>query len=373
MKKQYDIILLKTFRKLRLNKLIYPILKRIYKHSHFNHNITVTSAIELLKDFSCNDGGTCYCNRTNNKEYDLDIIIPVYNGEDYLTECIESIIKQKTHYKIRLILINDGSTDNTAQILNQYKNHPNISIINQSNTGHSGARNAGLDCLNSKYVMFVDADDLLNESAIEQLLDTAFQENVQIVEGAYATIDIVGQELTLFNHCDGSMNPMNIYGYPWGKVYQSELFEHINFPCNYWYEDSIVRQIIAPQVKTTYGTNTLIYLYRQNPKGISHTAKNSPKCIDSLWITLRLFEDRSHYGISCTQEHYEYYLNLSRLIFQRISSMPVNIRKSVFIIYAEFLSENFNGFTSELLQNKDLELALQNTNYKLYEFCCILC
>ena len=122
-------------------------------------------------------------NRSREIRYDLTIIVPVYNSENWLKECMESIVLQKTKYSFQIIAIDDGSTDRSGQILNQYIKNPCVEVIRQENKGYSGARNAGLERVKSKYIMFVDSDDVLLPNAIECLLSKAYLEDADIVEG----------------------------------------------------------------------------------------------------------------------------------------------------------------------------------------------
>lgn len=106
----------------------------------------------------------------NNKPL-ISIIIPVYNTHEYIKRCIDSVLFQ-TYKNIELIVINDGSTDGSAEILDDIKkNNPKIIVIHQNNCGVSVARNKGLDLVSGKYVCFLDSDDWLTEDAVEFLYE----------------------------------------------------------------------------------------------------------------------------------------------------------------------------------------------------------
>ena len=92
---------------------------------------------------------------------DVSIIIPTYNVEKYIQQCLDSVISQRTNFRFHVICINDGSTDNTGLLLKKYENAENVTIIHQKNKGFSGARNVGLRKTNGKYIMFVDSDDFI--------------------------------------------------------------------------------------------------------------------------------------------------------------------------------------------------------------------
>lgn len=111
----------------------------------------------------------------------ISVIIPVYNVEKYLEECLESVITQDIR-ELEIICINDGSTDGSQEILNAYAKKDNrIVIVNQKNQGLSCARNAGIDCARGEYLFFLDSDDCLAEHALKKLYSSAQEENVEIL------------------------------------------------------------------------------------------------------------------------------------------------------------------------------------------------
>lgn len=102
----------------------------------------------------------------------LSVIVPVYNGEDTIDRCLNSLLGQ-TRKRVKIICVNDGSTDKTAQILAKYQlSNRRIEIINQKNGGRSAARNAGLRAVKTKYVMFCDADDYYDLTMCKRMVDT---------------------------------------------------------------------------------------------------------------------------------------------------------------------------------------------------------
>lgn len=99
------------------------------------------------------------------------VIIPVYNVEDTLRRCIESVLKAKKNYKIEIILINDGSTDNSLEICGEYKRKYNfIELIDQKNKGLPGARNSGLKIAKGEYISFLDSDDTITEDYFDSIV-----------------------------------------------------------------------------------------------------------------------------------------------------------------------------------------------------------
>jgi len=111
----------------------------------------------------------------------VSVIIPAYNGEEYLHECLDSVFSQ-TLRQFQVICVNDGSTDHTAQILYAYQQqHPDMIIVTQDNGGLSAARNAGLACATGEYIDFLDCDDTLQEDALECLYRRASHDSLDIL------------------------------------------------------------------------------------------------------------------------------------------------------------------------------------------------
>lgn len=110
----------------------------------------------------------------------LSVIIPVYNVENYLPKCLDSVINQ-TYKNLQIILVNDGSTDNSRFICEDYKNKDSrVQVINKSNGGLSSARNAGLDNVEGEFVAFLDSDDWIDETMYEELMNLFNNHNVEV-------------------------------------------------------------------------------------------------------------------------------------------------------------------------------------------------
>lgn len=117
-------------------------------------------------------------------EKKLSIIVPVYNKEHYIEKTVESVLKLK-NIDYELILINDGSTDKSLEIINQYKKISNIKIVNKENGGASSAKNLGMKESKGEYLLFLDADDLIDEREFEEFYKEGISKNLDIVFGNY--------------------------------------------------------------------------------------------------------------------------------------------------------------------------------------------
>ncbi|PNC06399.1 hypothetical protein CXU21_05015 [Akkermansia muciniphila] len=143
----------------------------------------------------------------------VSIIVPVYNLETCVSACLDSLLAQ-TWLPLEIILVNDGSTDGTARILNAYaERHPGIRVITQANAGVDAARYAGMDAATGEYVMFVDGDDAIFPDSVEAMVQMAVRERADIVIGDYVRhLDRFG----LFRRKDGHI--------PHSRVVEREEF-----------------------------------------------------------------------------------------------------------------------------------------------------
>ena len=177
----------------------------------------------------------------------ISIIVPVYNVEKYLERCVNSIINQ-TYKNIEIILVNDGSTDNSGNICDKFgKKDSRIKIIHKSNGGLSDARNAGLKIAKGEYIGFVDSDDYIKEDMFETLYNLNKEHNSEISIVSYyeyyndkliAVRD--SKKLEVFNKISAIKELLidtKIQSYAWNKLFKKELFENLEFPTNKNFED----------------------------------------------------------------------------------------------------------------------------------------
>ncbi|MGL4740659.1 MAG: glycosyltransferase [Sarcina sp.] len=128
----------------------------------------------------------------------LSVIVPVYNVEGYLDKCIESLIYDSND--IEILLVNDGSTDNSLSICEKYaEKYSNIKIINKKNGGLSSARNAGMEKANGKYLMFIDSDDYIVKDSMSKIINTIENKDIDVfMSGYYEVCDGVEDHLVDF-------------------------------------------------------------------------------------------------------------------------------------------------------------------------------
>ena len=175
---------------------------------------------------------------------DISIIVPIYNAEKYLNKCIDSIINQSKK-ELEIILINDGSTDNSETIIKKY-NDKRIKYFKNKNQGIGKTRNFGIEKATGKYIMFLDSDDFLELNACEKMFEKAEKDKLDIVICDYYRYFDNGkkEKVKLPNFKNSSLkdNPNIICEHlsPWAKIYKTDLLKNnnIKFVENLKYEDA---------------------------------------------------------------------------------------------------------------------------------------
>ena len=329
--------------------------------------MTEEDALALLQAFSPRPTGTALTKNTVlEPSCDLQIIIPAYNVEPYLADCLDSVLSQQTKYRFHVVLVDDGSTDATPAIADRYAGDPKLTIIHQANRGFSGARNVALETIFGKYLMFVDSDDILHPGAIEALLSEAFAHDCDVVEGgAYY---LTGTEQTLMYRYEksGSADPFTFHGQPWAKVYKARLFQNLQFPEGFWYEDSILAFLLWPVVKNPRRIPAMAYIHRRNPQGITAASRGRPKAIDTCWITQQLMAERETLGLPKDEAYFAQLIDQIRLNHYRVKALPKDIQEAAFVLTCGLLNTRFPTFP----QQTTLTKALKEKNFGTFQMCC---
>lgn len=210
---------------------------------------------------------------------EISIIVPVYNVEKYLGNCIKSILNQ-TFKDYELILVNDGSTDKSGEICDKYeKIDSRIKVIHKNNGGQSSARNAGLDIACGKYIGFIDSDDSIHPRMYEILYDLIKKHKADISCCNYKNIYSLYTEYntdieqTEVIEMDNIQAINNLYDkeigvrlvVPWNKLYSKHLFDDIRYEVGRIHEDEfIIHRILYKCRKIVYANNELYhYLQRE--------------------------------------------------------------------------------------------------------------
>ena len=327
-----------------------------------------SSAYKRLETVSPNPKSSCVAKNAIAKQVDVHFIVPAYNAEQYIKRCVDSIVVPKKNISYHLTIVNDGSTDKTQTILNEYMNVPEVEIITQSNRGFSGARNAGLKNIKGKYICFVDSDDYILWNGVEAMFLLAEASKADMVIGNHY---VVNQDDKVIRKVRNTADNYN--GYPWGKLFKAECFEAVCFPEKFWFEDSVIKQIVSEKFNLVKECSEFVYYYRENPNGITQTSRQKPKTVDSLHITLALHEDRLQMGLSNTNKYYDYILLMSYLTFVRAQTLGDDVLKDIFIVFTDFICRTFgDDYTAIEPKLQPLGIYIRNKNYGHWKKYCKL-
>lgn len=208
---------------------------------------------------------------------ELSIVVPVYNVEDYIHECIQSILSQ-TFKDFELILVNDGSTDRSGAICDEHaEKDQRIRVIHKENGGQSSARNRGIDAAKGNYIGFIDSDDWI-EPEMYEILYTRLVENDADISACNMMQYEKGETKHLYCHKtddvsydrDSAMDELylneRLTFSPCNKLYKKALFEGIRFKEGYILEDMDFSYRMMHQAGKIYYTGQALYNYRYNEK-----------------------------------------------------------------------------------------------------------
>lgn len=237
----------------------------------------------------------------------VSIIVPIYNVDQYLRRCLESLVNQ-SFKEIEILCINDGSTDGSQAIVDDYaKCYPNIvkSFV-KLNGGLSDARNYGLDCAQGEFIAFVDSDDWIELTMIEEMYKVIIEQSADIAvcdlqyiydtqRKQYVSGGDFEEESIISNP-----NIIKINNSAWNKLYKSSLFDDVRFPKGLWYEDLGCVPILLAKANKVVKINKIFYNYFQREGSIMHT--HSEKIFD-IYKAIDLIQDYvQHFNIPCLKE-----------------------------------------------------------------------
>ena len=229
----------------------------------------------------------------------LSLIVPMYNVESYIIECLESIFAQINNNDIEIILVNDGSTDNTMMLDDCFLEKQSINlvrrvnVINQENRGLSGARNSGLRIAKGDFIYFLDSDDYISYDFFNKILPI-LDNKIDIIEfnAIFFQDDhkrkVFNKRVNIYksglNLIDDEEMRAQFYAWQdwavWYRVYNRRFWENNIFPEGWLYEDALTVPFIYQNAKKIYSLDCELIYYRYNPNSIMNTV--SAKSIPSL-------------------------------------------------------------------------------------------
>lgn len=265
----------------------------------------------------------------------ISVIIPVYNVEKYLKECLDSVLNQ-TFDDIEVICVNDGSTDSSPEILKTYENDSRVKIITQENKGAGASRNVGLSEACGEYVYFMDSDDYLNLNAFQKLYDNYhdssadfiifklnnfFEDSGEILDDDYYNMPLLKKSVgeNPFDYDDISDFALRLCVCPPGNLFRREFIKDIRFPQDLLFEDNVFFTKALFKAERIYFYDE--YLYNRRRRSDSTTTPISVRSMDTIEITNMLIDLCNEYGHTKHMEelYYRIFHNIYD-IFKRADS-----------------------------------------------------
>ncbi|NSL89789.1 glycosyltransferase [Chitinophaga sp. Mgbs1] len=297
------------------------------------------------------------------KQPELSIIVPVYNVESYLEACLDGILQTDLTNR-EVIIVDDGSTDTSAQIINRYKQrYPGITVYRKENGGLSDARNYGLERATGKYVIFPDSDDLVHAGAFDKMIAEAERQHADIVVADYYEFSEEGKhyrkdrydkaiiEKPLITE-EERLHPLFLIDVSfavWNKLYRRSFLSENNltFLKGFWFEDLDFVFTAFYRAGKVVKVNEMLIGYRQRSGSIMKNINN--KILDKVTIMEKL-------GVFLDKEgKIEKYRRLYDILF---------IKMCFSVLYACIMNRNDKGKSKELigkvLENPYLKKILRN-------------
>lgn len=272
-------------------------------------------------------------------DYKISIILPVYNGEKHLSRCLDSILNQ-TMPEIKIIAINDGSSDSSLHILKQYKKRygSRLQIHTQENAGVAAARNKGIDLVKTKYTMFIDQDDFIDETHCEILYREAESGGYDIVLSGFkrpgAGGRLINKNVTLRNAPYARYACVALYA----KIHRTDLIKNNNirvFPTKYGEDVVFMMHEYSCTDKIKVIEHYAGYNWFYNKESVSNTSQK--KIINILPAMTELLAKLKKYDTQKTPE-YEYFV-LQVVTFYFLWAGRQSSRKDFMVAYMKIFNQ----------------------------------
>lgn len=312
----------------------------------------------------------------------VSIIVPVYNGFSYLKKCLDSLINQ-TYKNIEILIVNDGSTDDSIKILNKYQKKDNrIILIDKQNEGQAKARNLALSKASGEYILFVDCDDYIELSMVEDLLKIAIKENSDIVSSDLKCINEDGNSFIIKGiqnvSNDNSINFLLSDPGPCAKLFKTSFLNKNNFKFleNRIYEDLATIPVLATKTKNISYINSSYYNYIIHNNSTMKQKKFNFKLNDIFYSIENLSKQINGYEEELEYIYIKHLLHDASLRFLNFNCKESKLsqKKIINIMKTKYPNWKKNKYLN-LMSKKEIlltKLIYRNMSfiYKLYRKVC---
>lgn len=266
----------------------------------------------------------------------VSIIVPVYNSQELLPYCIQSLLLQ-TYTHLQILLIDDGSTDNSARICDEYAHRDaRITVIHQKNSGIAGAQNTGLDNAKGSFIAFCDNDDLVTPWAIEILWKALCHTQTSMSKGRWKTIGSseVPQTLQNLSSVERAKNPpLTVISQPlkayqnifpksiriltgkkgeasyfneanWGRLYRREIWNDIRFVSGKYAQDVRLSGKLFSRIESVVDVDSLVYYWVQHDQSVTHHEKTMKFFHDNFEAGVEGFKNALAHNVTPARSYY---------------------------------------------------------------------
>lgn len=296
--------------------------------------------------------------------YKVSCIVPVYNVEKYLEKCLDSIVSQSLQ-DIEILVINDGSTDSSQDIIDKYTNKfpQKVKCINKENGGQGSARNLGLDIAKGEYISFVDSDDWIENDCFEKMYLTAKKNDSDIVicnmVDNFENGDIIVYDCINYEH--PALKTMSACN----KIFKRELIGNNRFPEKIWYEDFAFTTPLILKAKTITPIDG--NFYQCHVRNVS--TMNNHNSIKNLDIITAYEEIISKTKNDCTYETNKQlleYILLEHIIVTTINRVAKQKNKDKAKVIKQLINYGRQNISKNIKENQYFKV--KDKNFKLIYF-----
>ncbi len=314
----------------------------------------------------------------------VSIIIPVYNVENFLDRCLKSV-EQQTYKDIEVIIVDDGSPDNSYKIIDEYvTRNSNFISYKIENSGQGGARNFGIDKATGDYIVFLDSDDYITPNCIEKLVSVAISEKSDIVicscfdvkeDGTIISKienNIVSGTTSIFDSPEILFNRVA----PWGKLFKKSILGDLRFVTRVWYEDlRLIPKFYLNAEKITYIEDALLYYVQRIGSTMNNSnATKNLEIIDAFEDLISYYKEKNVFEKFKEEFYFLIISHISIAGMTRVLLCNNKEKKSVIKKLEEYLSSFDNLYQNKYIPTLDSNkrLILKFNKNKLY-FLTTLC
>ena len=305
----------------------------------------------------------------------VSVIVPVYNVEKYLEKCLDSLVNQ-TLKDIEIIVVNDGTKDNSQEIIDKYaKKYPKkVKGFIKENGGQSSARNYGLEYAKGEYIGFVDSDDYVELDMFEKLYNKAKEDDFDI---SICNLNFVYEDTDDKKEFSINMNSdltdkeslrkhmINIYPVVWNKIYKKSLFEtsKLKFKEKVWFEDVEFLYKLVPYVKSVGVIDDYLYNYLQRQGSVTNTFdKRLYNYVENLNGIVDFYKEKDFYDYYKKELEYVYV----RYLFATFLKRAAKYNDEEFYKAVDCAVENVSNTFPKFRKNKYFYKSLKGIYLLLF-------